>query len=486
MIKFFPSIRVFVEIGSFQIMWYAVLIVAGIYLAYLVSLRNLKKVGYSSDEVDGLLMGALIFGFLGARIWYVLFSGNLSEYMADPLSILMIREGGLAIQGGLLAGGGFAVYYTRRHNFNFWQWADLIVPNILIAQAIGRWGNFLNQEAYGGAVSESFYNHFPAWFKEIMYIQGSYRVPTFLYESIANILGWVLIVLVLKRFSRIRRGDLTFAYLMWYGATRFFIEGLRTDSLMFMDFRVAQIISLIFVFVGVAGYLGLFRKFKKSPKPVILFDFDGTLMDTQAAIIASYKEVFTRRRPDLMISDEEYLSFLGPTLYETMGNYLAEEEIEEAVEEYRKHNRDLHKTLVKPMENAEVLIHDLKEKGYQLGIVSSKLKEVVELGLSPYSFKDAFDVIVGYGDVEKAKPDPAGIFYALSLMGRQRDQVIYVGDSVTDVEAGQRAGSFTIGYVFDKIREEELKASEPNRLIDDLLEIQTILEEDHEWTVTMM
>lgn len=487
MIKFFPDIRTLVQLGPFSITWYALLIMSGAGIAYWISLKNIEKVGYEKNRVEDLFMGALIAGFLGARIWYVLFSPNLASYLANPISILAIYEGGLAIQGGLIAGVGYGYWYTKRHSINFWQWADLIVPNILIAQAIGRWGNFMNQEAFGQIVPESFYNNFPMWFKEMMFINGAYQQPTFLYESVANIIGWILIVLVLKRISKIKRGDLTFAYLMWYGATRFFIEGMRSDSLMIGPLRIAQIISLIFVGVGLAGYFGAFRRYITPNKPVLLFDFDGTIADTQQCIIETFRQTFAEFKPDISLDDRTLNRFLGPTLNETFSQYFSDEEIPAIIDRYREINHELHEVYVKPMNNAHKTLEELKKQGYRMGLVSNKATVSLEIGLDAIDLdKNYFEVILGSDQFSPAKPDPAGINLALELMNVDRGQVVYIGDTASDIIAGKRAGSFTIGYVFDKIRKKDLEESQPNRLIDDLWEITTILKEDHEWTVTMM
>lgn len=210
----------------------------------------------------------------------------------------------------------------------------------------------MNKEAYGRVVQESFYNHFPMWFKDMMFIDGAFRQPTFFYESVANIIGWILIVFVLKRLSKIKRGDLTFAYMMWYGATRFIIEGFRSDSLMFGPIRVAQFISIIFVVVGVAGYLGCFKKYLERPKPIILFDFDGTIANTQACILETFRRVFEIYKPEYQLDEQEMKTFLGPTLHDTFSKYFEEDEIDSIIQEYRRINHELHDTYVVPMEHA--------------------------------------------------------------------------------------------------------------------------------------
>ena len=192
---FFKDLSSFVDIGSFSIKWYAVLILIGAFAAYYVIQKNLTKLGYESSMIDDLFFGSLVSGIVGARLWYVVFY-DLQSYLANPISILMTWQGGMAIQGGLLLGALFAFFFLKRKGISFMRFADNIVPNILIAQAIGRWGNFMNQEAYGRVVDEAYFNLFPAFIKNIMFIDGAYREPTFLYESVLNIIGYILIVYV--------------------------------------------------------------------------------------------------------------------------------------------------------------------------------------------------------------------------------------------------------------------------------------------------
>jgi len=488
MIRFFPDPKVFIEIGPFQIAWYAVLIVSGALIAYRISLKNVTEAGYDGEDLEDLFMGVMLVGILGARLWYVLFY-DIKSYLAEPLKIFAVWEGGLAIQGGLLAGAYYAYRFTKKRNINFWHWADMIVPNVLIAQAIGRWGNFMNQEAYGQIVSESYYRYFPTWFKNQMFIQGQYRQPTFFFESFANIIGWILIVFILKRRSKVKRGDLTFAYLMWYGVVRFFVEGFRTDSLYVLNtnIRIAQVMSLIFIAVGIIGYMGYLRPYMSiEDKPVILFDFDGTIMDTGPSIRKAAKQSLEKYRPDLEITDEMLNAFIGPSLYESFGKYVNDDELEDIVNDYRKINRSLHDEYVRPFPYAIEVLKDLNEEGYVCAIVSSKGREMIELGLSLYDMQQYFDEIVALEDVEFTKPNPEGINIALERLARGRDQAIYVGDTESDMEAGSRAGLFTIAVAFDKTANEDILKRKSNRVVHDLRDIKEILKEDHEWTKNMM
>lgn len=481
--------KTFVRLGSFDIVWYAVLIMTGAFIAYYLSLRNLKKAGYKTEYVDDMFLGILVFGVMGARLWYVLFY-DFSMIIENPVNVFMIRDGGLAIHGGIFLGAAFAYVYLKKRNIQFFHWTDAIVPNVMVAQALGRWGNFMNQEAYGYAVGEAYYQYFPNFIKNHMYIDGAYRLPTFLFESVLNVVGWILITQVLKKSKKLKRGDLTFAYLIWYGAIRFIIEGMRTDSLMlslgFVELRIAQVISIAFLGVGLVGFYGGFKRYIVRHKPLILFDFDGTIMDTQQVIFETFKKVLTRHKPDLELDDALLYSFIGPTLYESFGRFFDEEKVQELVDEYRAINLELHDAYVQPMEGVIACLDSLKASGYVLGIVSSKIQHPIRYALKLRQMESYFDLVYGIDDYEYPKPNPDGINKAIENLGYDRSQVIYVGDSASDIEAGRAAGAYTIGYIFDERRIESLESSNPNVIIHHWDEFEGILKEDHEWTYNMI
>lgn len=483
--SFLPDSKTFLEIGIFSIKWYAVLIMTGVLLCCWVAYKELKKNGYGVELVEDLFVGCLLWGIVGARLWFCAFY-DFQFYFSNPIELLKVFEGGLAIQGGLFAGAGYALYYCHKKKISFMRGADCVVPPMLIAQALGRWGNFVNQEAFGGVVQESFYRYYPEFIKSKMFIEGAYREPTFLYESVGNLVGFVLIWFVYRKSKSRNRGDLAYAYLLWYGLIRFFVEGQRTDSLMFGPIRMAQLISILFMVAGALGIFGVFRKLFKKEKPVILFDLDGTLVDTEPAIIETYRRLFIKYRTEEEFDREKQLAVLGPTLQSMFVQYFPNEDVEQLLEEYRSINREIHAEFVRPMENAKALLDTLEKQGYKMAIVSTKKQEMVRFGLSLFDMEKYFEVILGEGDVEKMKPAPDGIFEACKQLNEGHDSCIYVGDSATDIEAAHRAGVFSIGYLFNPERKQILVDSNPNRIISDLKEIEEILKEDHPWTYNMM
>lgn len=252
--------RTILSIGSFHIYWYSVLIATGIIIGLYLLIKEAKKQNTSQDIIIDIAFYTIIWGIIGARIYYVIF--NIKPYLSNPLSILYIWEGGLAIYGGIIGGFITLIYQTKKKNIKLSKLTDMIVPSLILAQAIGRWGNFFNQEAHGSIVSLEFLKklHLPNFIIKGMYINGNYYHPTFLYESLWCLLGFILLIVVRKLSNKRKDGTLTYIYLIWYGIGRFFIESLRTDSLYLGIFRISQIVSIIIIIIGIIGIIYNKRK----------------------------------------------------------------------------------------------------------------------------------------------------------------------------------------------------------------------------------
>ena len=194
--------RIAFDLGIIQVYWYSIFIFLGVLAACIVIYLEAKKRKYDEEFIVNLAFNAIIFGIIGARLYYVLF--NWDYYMSNPVEILEIWNGGLAIHGGLITGTLFTIYYCKKNKVEVLKTFDIIVVGLIIGQAVGRWGNFFNQEAYGSAVSLSFLKnlHLPNFIIDNMYIHGQYYHPTFLYESIGCLLGFLLIIFVVKRFQK--------------------------------------------------------------------------------------------------------------------------------------------------------------------------------------------------------------------------------------------------------------------------------------------
>ena len=252
--------RTILSIGNFHIYCYSVLIATGIIIGLYLLMKEASKQNISKDTIIDIAFYTIIWGIVGARIYYVIF--NIKPYLSNPISILYVWEGGLAIYGAIIAGFITLVYQTKKKNIALGKLTDMIVPSLILAQAIGRWGNFFNQEAHGGIVTIEFLKkiHIPNFIIKGMYINGNYYHPTFFYESLWCLLGFILLVIIRRLLKNSKDGTLTFIYLIWYGIGRFFIEGLRTDSLYLGIFRISQIVSIVIVLIGIIGLIYNKRK----------------------------------------------------------------------------------------------------------------------------------------------------------------------------------------------------------------------------------
>ena len=251
------------NIGPLTIRFYAILIILGAIAGAWLAARQAKKHGEDSEIVLDLLPWLLIGGIIGARLWHVFTpsASNIAQgvttenYLKNPIEILKMWKGGLGIPGGVIGGALALIIYTKARKLSFWQWADFIAPGLLIGQAIGRWGNFVNQEVYGR----------PSNLPWAITIDPQYRIrgfefvekyhPLFLYESLLNLLGAGVLLWVDRKFKdKLFKGDIFFGYLIWYSTVRFALEFLRLDPSPVNGINVNQTSMLV---VGVLAVIVL-------------------------------------------------------------------------------------------------------------------------------------------------------------------------------------------------------------------------------------
>lgn len=237
-----------IRLGPLEIRWYAISILLGLVLGVYLATKEAPRKKILQDDILDFILLAFPLSIIGARIYYVAFSW--SEYKDNLFSVFAIWNGGIAIYGGLITGAIVLYFFTHYRFINTLDFLDVVAPSVMIAQAIGRWGNFFNQEAYGKAVASL--DYLPAFIRDQMYIDGAYRQPTFLFESLWNLLGFGLICVLRRRPNLLKQGEITAFYLIWYGFGRLLIEGLRTDSLMFLGIRVSQWLSGLLILIGIS------------------------------------------------------------------------------------------------------------------------------------------------------------------------------------------------------------------------------------------
>lgn len=225
-----------------EVYWYGLIIVLGLVLGTLIALKNTKKVGLSTEIIYDYLLFAIPACVIGARIYYV--ATSWSDYKDNPISVLYVWEGGIAIYGAILAAILTLLLFCKVKKIAPYDMLDCCCVGLILGQAVGRWGNFVNGEAYGTVTTLPWR----------MSIEEAGRIlevhPTFLYESLWNLIGFALLLFLFHR-KRTFPGKVFWTYLLWYGAGRFFIEGLRTDSLYVGDFRISQIVAVLSVILSV-------------------------------------------------------------------------------------------------------------------------------------------------------------------------------------------------------------------------------------------
>jgi phosphatidylglycerol---prolipoprotein diacylglyceryl transferase len=252
---FFVSMLAFIDpvafkLGPITVHWYGMVFVLAILSAYWMTTVCAKMRLLDPELVPDISVVCVVSGILGARLYevFVLQWSNIDYYLANPIKIIATWEGGLAIHGGVLGALLVGGIYLWRKKQSFWRWADAIGPGLILAQGIGRWGNFFNQEAYGSAAPEWLINAMPGWLREGMTIEGTVMQPTFLYESIWNFLIFGLLFAVQKRKPAI--GVVFSLYLIGYNVGRYIIESIRQDATIVAGMPMAQIMALAQIAAG--------------------------------------------------------------------------------------------------------------------------------------------------------------------------------------------------------------------------------------------
>lgn len=255
--------RIFISIGPINIYWYSVLIVVSIIIGMYFSLKQAKYNGLTKEFLYDLIFYLIPVAIIGARVYYVIF--NFSLFKDNLLDIFKIWEGGLAIYGSVIAAIIFIIYYCKKKDKSILLTLDTLAPYLILGQAIGRWGNFINKEAHGALTTYEYLKsmYLPNFIIEGMNINGSYYIPTFLYESLWNFLGFIILLIIRKKNKYRNKGILVFIYFIWYGIGRFFIEGLRTDSLYLGIFRISQLVSIVLILIGIIGIIYIVRSDRK-------------------------------------------------------------------------------------------------------------------------------------------------------------------------------------------------------------------------------
>ncbi|HYW18823.1 MAG TPA: prolipoprotein diacylglyceryl transferase [Nodularia sp. (in: cyanobacteria)] len=261
---------VIVEIGPISIRWYGLLIATAVLIGVSLSQYLAKHRHVNPELISDLSIWLVIGAIPAARLYYVFF--QWSEYSQRPERIIAIWQGGIAIHGAIIGGTLAALIFAKVNQISFWQLADLIAPSAILGQAIGRWGNFFNSEAFGRPTDLPWKLYIPIQNRPSALANFEYFHPTFLYESLWNLIVFALLITLFFRGlsgkPRLRVGTLFLAYVVAYSFGRLWIEGFRIDSLMLGPLRIAQVVSLTGILVGLAGLAWLYLLKRSLPDVV--------------------------------------------------------------------------------------------------------------------------------------------------------------------------------------------------------------------------
>jgi phosphatidylglycerol:prolipoprotein diacylglycerol transferase len=248
------------QFGAIAIRWYGLLIALALLIGVNLSQYLAKKRQIDPDLIGDLVIWLIVAAIPAARLYYVLFKWQ--DYAQRPGEILAIWHGGIAIHGAILGGTIATIIFARINRVSFWQLVDLIAPALILGQAIGRWGNFFNSEAFGAPTNLPWKLYIPSFNRPLDYLGYEFFHPTFLYESLWNLGVFALLIWLffwgLRHPQRLKVGTIALVYLIAYSSGRVWIEALRTDSLMFGPLRIAQLVSLGGISLGILGLIWLY------------------------------------------------------------------------------------------------------------------------------------------------------------------------------------------------------------------------------------
>ncbi len=522
---FDSSSRLALDFGKIQITWYALIIVGGaLFCSMIAYYRFLKRMGMSADTLSEGLAFGLFFGILGARLYYVAFSG---DHYNSLLDVIDPRSGGLAIHGAIIAVCIYVPIFCKIKKLRIIPLLEILFPVFMICQAIGRWGNFVNQEAFGplikypGMVNDlmklddsaliaqrEFLSKLliPDFIIDRMYIPYSsasgwtvagYYHPTFLYESVFNVLGVLIYTTLRKYIKKIYVGDGISFYLIWYGILRFFIESLRTDALMIGNsgIKVAQLISCLFIAVGIALAV-LRRVFKynlvscheallsdkatllleksnqsnKKENKVLVFDCDGTILDTFELIEHIVIETFKEVNPEYPLTIDEAHSFFGPYINDTFTKYAStNDELNLYIDTYAKYAEKLTEKYIKAYPGIKDALTSLKSLGYTICVASNKISKEVYRGIKICKLDKYIDFVIGAEQMATAKPNPDCINQIKEKYNVNK--VVMIGDTETDILTGKNSNSFTWGVTWCVSTKEDFKKWHADEILSDPKEL---------------
>ena len=442
--RFFPDSSTLLVIGSFSLRWYAVTLIAGIVAAYQLMSKGMKAHGYDVDTVDEILVLCMIGGVIGGRVFWVL--ENLSDYMKYIPYIFAISDGGFDILGASIGISAMLVYYCVRRHMSTLRTMDVIMPAIFLFAVIARFGRSFSD------------------------------LSIWLANGI-DLIGFLLLYFFIRPYHEgRRRGDVAAIGFMWLALSRMICKVFGWDP----TARGVLIPAAAVELFGILLYAAVHKR--KPTKPIVLFDLDGTIMDTRSMVIQCFKYLFMKYNdPRNFTKEKRNLVFRVP-LREAMTTLFPDQDPDMLVDEYKKYQNSFSwSDSVSLFPNVKTTLDELWQNGYLLGIVSTRLTSSCESWLRQLDLSHCFGTILGRDLYEDPKPEPGGILYAGKKLKRGHDSCVYVGDGLNDIRAAKAAGVYSVAFVSDPSKKEALEELQPNKVITDMKELVDLLMENHEW-----
>ncbi len=441
----FPDIATIVAVGGITIKWYAVTLVVGCIIGYLYLSQAMKLHGYKQTVSDDLLILILISSILGGRLFWVL--ENLKNYSMYAWYVFAIGDGGIDIVGSLLSVGIVIAMYGKKHHMSFRRTMDVISTAILITLIIARIGRAL-------------------------------EISSIWYCIAINIVEFLIIYYVMRSYSPNRkRGDAFAVMLMLTGFDRLAAMVFHWDPLAINNVILciaAEIYGLI---------VWAYSRFFDKRKPVVLFDFDGTIMDSEQMIVGCFAYLYQKYGDINEFTKEVQQEVFGPPLRDELKKLFPDQDTDLLMKEYTDFQKSLPgRHLVSTLPNVVDVLKELKKQGYVTAIVTSRLSESCETWVEDLEIEEYFDAVVGTERYRHSKPSPDGIIETCEILNVGHDSVVYIGDNVSDVQAGKNAGVYTIGFVTNEDKKEKILNEKPNATIYDISELMKILDEKHDWS----
>lgn len=445
----FPDLSTILSVGGITIKWYVVTLLVGCICGFLYHSSVMKSHGYKQATSDDLFIIALFGALVGGRIFWVL--ENFKNYSMYAWYVFAIVDGGIDVLGSILMVSVLVLIYGKKHHLSFRRTMDVISVAMLIATMIARVGRALETQSVWLVVA-------------------------------CNIIEFIIVYYgMLKWTPRRKRGDAFAAILILGGLERLVAMVFDLDPLAIENVWPC-------ILVEASGLLlWAYSRFFDKRKPVVLFDFDGTIMDSEQMIIGCFAYLYQKYGNINDFTEEIQKEVFGPPLKEELKKLFPNQDTEVLMSDYTNFQKSLPgRHIVSTLPHTEEVLKKLKRQGYVLGVVTSRLTDSCEMWVKDLKLESYFNIIVGTEKYRHAKPEPDGIIEACELLNVGHDSVVYVGDNVSDVECGKNAGVYTVGFATNPTKREKIEAAKPNATILSMPELLTILDAKHDWSSELM